>query len=116
MRTGTFHFRGKDYLMVMNTRVLMGMEEKGLSLESLTDGGSQITALFTMLHLMVGAGDRYAKLEGLENAGTLSLDEIIDYTSPDDYADLMNMVTEIAVGDRHVEVEEKNRETIQPEA
>lgn len=43
---------------------------------------------------MIDAGDRYAKLEGLDNPGSLSLDAIMDCMGPDDYEAMTGAMAE----------------------
>ena len=115
MRTSTFQFRGRDYLLCLSTRVLMEMEEEGLSIEQMLGGdGKRVTTTFKVLEKMIRAGDTYAKLEGIENPGTVTLDELIDRTSPEDYDAMFAAVAAAAKGERNVEAEPgKNAEATQ---
>lgn len=94
MRTGRIKINDKEYTICMSTRVLMGLEEKGLSLESVfADGTRQITNIFTLLHLMMDAGYRWAKMNGMEADEPPTLDDLMDSTAVDQYQDIVAGIT-----------------------
>ena len=96
MRTGKITIGGKDYITCLSTRVLVALEERGgtptRSLPASCRAGSWET--FWLLAQMIDAGDRYAKLEGLDNPGSLTLDAIMDCMGPDDYEAMTGAMAE----------------------
>lgn len=105
MRSGKITVNGHEYVICMSTRVLMGLEEKGLTLESVfADEKHQITNIFTLLALMIDAGDRWSKMNGEESPGTITLDELMDSTAVDQYQDIVAGITStLAESGRNVE-------------
>lgn len=94
MRTGRIKINDKEYTICMSTRVLMGLEEKGLSLEGVfADGAHQITNIFTLLHLMMDAGYRWAKMNDEEAEEPPTLDELMDSTAVDQYEGIVAGIT-----------------------
>ena len=80
--------------------------------------GEKASDLFWLLAQMIDAGDRYAKLEGLENPGKLTLDEIIDRVGIDDYQTMFGAIaTAVKTGNTpSVQVKpEKNAKTTRQE-
>lgn len=105
MRTGTIRINDKDYTICMSTRVLMGLEEKGLSLEAVfADTTHQITNIFMLLHLMMDAGYRWALMNGEDADEPPTLDELMDSTAVDQYQDIVAGITAtLAESGRNVE-------------
>lgn len=115
MRTGKVTINDKEYLICMSTRVLMGLEEKGLTLEGVfADGSRQITNVFTLLALMIDAGDRWARMNGQESPGTLSIDDLMDSTAIDQYADIVNSITATVASGRNIEATPPKRKAGSP--
>lgn len=120
MKTGKVRIGDKDYITCFSTRVLLALEDKyGDSTEAINQimTNRKITDLFYLLQLMLDAGDRYAKLEGIENAGTLSFDELVDSVGVDDYETMFSAITAaVSAGTKaSVEVEApKKTKTSQP--
>lgn len=88
MRTSKITVAGKEYTTCLSTRVLVALEERGGDADkelARIMQGKKLADLFWLLAQMIDAGDRYAELEGLDNPGTLSLDELMDRMGPDDY-------------------------------
>ena len=88
MRTGKITVNGQDYITCLSTRVLVALEERGGDADkelARIMQGRKLGDLFWLLAQMIDAGDRYAKLEGIDNPGTLSLDALMDSMGPDDY-------------------------------
>ncbi len=98
MRTGTIKLRGKTYLVCISARVMIALEEKmGAEADTALEHvltGQESKQLFWLLAQMIDAGDRYAKLEGLDNPGTVSEEELIDLVGLDD---LQNLFRDTAV-------------------
>lgn len=74
MRTGTVNIHGKEYMICFSTRVIVRIEEKygdyTKGLESILSGG-KASDVFWLLAEMIEAGSRYARMEGMADAGTL---------------------------------------------
>lgn len=102
MRTGKITVNGKEYLTCLSTRVLVALEERGGDADKelariMTE--RKLSDLFWLLSRLIDAGDRYAELEGLENPGTLTEDQLMDLVGPDDYAKMTgDMVQTIKAG------------------
>lgn len=92
MRTGSIEIVGKKYLMCFSTMVIKWIEEEYDTNfdKALTDMYDEASAgkfdkLFTILSMMIRAGDLYANAMHIENTGSLSKEELYILTSPDDY-------------------------------
>lgn len=88
MRTGKITVNGQDYITCLSTRVLVALEERGGDADkelARIMQGRKLGDLFWLLAQMIDAGDRYAKMEGIDNPGSLSLDALMDSMGPDDY-------------------------------
>ena len=97
MRTGKITIGGKDYITCLSTRVLVALEEGGGDADqelARIMQGRKLGDLFWLLAQMIDAGDRYAKLEGLDNPGSLTLDAIMDCMGPDDYEAMTGAMAE----------------------
>ena len=97
MRTEIVKICGKEYIACFSTRVLMALEEReGDSTKGLQRilSENKVSDLFWLLAQMIDAGDRYAKLEGLDNPGKLALDDLIDLIGVDEYEGVFRAVTE----------------------
>lgn len=98
MRTGKVIVGGKEYLTCFSTRVLMRVEEeKGETahewLQKMIENQS-VGDMFWLLAQLIDAGDRYAKLEGLDNPGAIDFEALIDTVGVDDYATMFAAVVE----------------------
>lgn len=120
MRTGKVKIRGKDYITCFSTRVLLALEERegnsDKALQQILSNG-KVTDMFWLLAQMIDAGDRYAKIEGLDNPGTLTFDEIIDSIGVDDYETMFDALAEAVKRGSTPTVQtkpSKNAETTQP--
>ena len=88
MRTGKIVVNGQEYITCLSTRVLVALEERGGDADkelARIMQGRKLGDLFWLLAQMIDAGDRYAKMEGIDNPGSLSLDALMDSMGPDDY-------------------------------
>lgn len=116
MRTGKATINGKEYLLCFSTRVLMALEERGGSsdaeLQRIMEE-HKVSDLFWLLERMIDAGDRYAKLEGLDNPGTISGDDLIDLVGVDEYETMFTSIAgAVKAGNTpEVKVKTKNAET-----
>lgn len=84
MRTGTMEINGKVYLLCFSARVIKACTERYGSLENVFDAlqtNDEIKALdesFWLLAEMMDAGERYAKIEGMENPKALTQEDLYD--------------------------------------
>lgn len=110
MRTSKVTIDGKEYLTCFSTRVLVVLEERegnaDEGLKRIMSGGKTSDA-FWLLTQMIDAGDRYAKLEGLDNPGKLTLDELYDRVDVNEYADMFRAVIETAMNGTKATIEVK---------
>lgn len=113
MRTSKLVINGKEYLLCMSNRVLVDLEQKGVSLEAfLTDNNKTITNICWLLRRMSEAGRAYAAMAGLGDYKAIDENELLDASGSDDYDAYMEAIIQAANGDRHVEAEPpKNAET-----
>ena len=97
MRTAKAKIHGKEYLICFSTRVLMALEERegdsSAGLEKIMKT-QKVSDVFWLLAQMIDAGDRYAKIEGIDNPGTISYDELVDTLGVDEYQDVFGAITE----------------------
>lgn len=115
MRTGKMEIHGKEYMITMNNRVLAGLEEKGISLEEIGKG-KKLTNTLTLIFLMINAGSRLARLEGLGDYPAITMDELMDYTTTEDYERFLSAALPVIQGDRKVDaVPGKNGEAARAE-
>lgn len=105
MRTGKFSFYGKDYLITFSARVQYALEAEGISLEQLQESKMPVTQVVKMLSYMIDAGDRYAKMNGIENPGTISFDELLDGLDMPDISEIPKILAAVISGERNVEAE-----------
>lgn len=124
MRTGIVTINEKQYLVCFSTRVMLALEERGgdadQELKKILDE-HKMSSTFWLLAQMIDAGDRYAKLEGMDNPGTLSFDQLVDLVGIDEYDTMFRSVwNAIKAGNTptvHTKVkQEKNAETTPPDA
>lgn len=122
MRTAKIEISGKEYLLCFSARVMRDCSERYGGIENIDKAllhgaeSKQMDESFWILAIMMDAGARYAKLNGIETPPPLSYDDLYDLCGVDD---LMGMKTKIfetvANGsDREIEIEqedEKNGET-----
>lgn len=89
MITKTVEVAGKDYLLCASLRVVRYMNHvraKAISEEDSVD------ELVDMLKIMIDAGDKYAKTNGIDNPEPLSKDDILDYLGMDDYMRIQDAI------------------------
>jgi len=105
MRTGKFRFYGKEYLLTFSARVNAALEAEGIRLEELEKSNTPVTTVVKLLAYMIDAGDRYAKLNGIENPGTVPFDTLLDGMDLEDIQQIPKLLAEVANGERNVEAE-----------
>lgn len=110
MRTAKAKIHGKEYLICFSTRVLMALEERdgdsSAGLEKIMKT-QKVSDVFWLLAQMIDAGDRYAKIEGIDNPGTISYDELVDTLGVDEYQDVFGAITEAVQKGTKPEVQTK---------
>lgn len=99
MRTGTITINDKTYMTCMSIRVLTWLEDLGegdsnANLSRLINEG-KLTDMFQLLVQLIDAGDRYAKLNDIDNPGVLTYDELVDSMGVDDVDKLTQMARSI---------------------
>lgn len=99
MRTGKIEINGKEYITCMSIRVLTWLEDYGdgdsnQNLSRLIKEG-RLTDMFELLVQLIDAGDRYAKLNDIENPGVLTYDELVDTMGIDDVSKITEMAQSI---------------------
>ena len=102
MKTSKITIHNTEYLLVFSNRVLAGLEEKGIRLAEIQKD-RPITNVLTMLQMMIEAGSRYAKMEGLGDFPTITLDALMDCTGQDDYIAFQEAISECIQGVRQVD-------------
>lgn len=111
MRTGKIKIGDKEYLGCFSTRVLANVEDyTGMSFETgLKDilEKKSIKDIIWFVSQLINAGDRYAKMEGIDNPGTIDEDEIYDLVGVDDYEDVFGSIGEIVKAGTKPEIELK---------
>ena len=94
MRTSTLTIRGTEYPCCFSTRVLLALEERGKREKPVKSATEMLSSImenealsdaFWLLHQLMVAGNRYAKLEGLDAPEVFSLDDMIDLVGVEDY-------------------------------
>ena len=94
MKTSTLTIRGTEYPYCFSTRVLLALEERGKREKPVKSATEMLSSImenealsdaFWLLHQLMVAGNRYAKLEGLDAPEVFSLDDMIDLVGVEDY-------------------------------
>lgn len=110
MRTAKAKIHGKEYLICFSTRVLMALEERegdgSAGLEKIMKT-QKVSDIFWLIAQMIDAGDRYAKIEGIDNPGTISYDELVDTLGVDEYQGVFGAITEAVQKGTKPEVQTK---------
>ena len=100
MRTAKMSVDGREYLLCFSGRVIRNVTEKFGSLPAMYEAFSQeeqeksLDAAVWVLSQMIQAGDRYAKLNGLENPGKLSFDDLYDLFDINDFTGIYSKIKE----------------------
>lgn len=100
MRTARITIDGAEHLLCFSARVVRACTERygemGGMDEALTSG-SPVQAMdeaVWMIATMMDAGDRYAKLNGLDNPPPLTAEELLDVCDLGDFTQLTSKITE----------------------
>ena len=100
MRTAKMSVDGREYLLCFSGRVIRNVTEKFGSLPAMYEAFGQeeqeksLDAAVWVLSQMIQAGDRYAKLNGLENPGKLSFDDLYDLFDINDFTGIYSKIKE----------------------
>lgn len=113
MRTASITLNGQEHLLCFSARVVRACTERYGDVSGLgdaLDNPDKLKALdeaVWILAQMMDAGDRYAKLNGLENPEPLSVDAIYDMSDLNDFFAIRQKVVATVTQGRatHVEVE-----------
>lgn len=99
MRTEKIKIGEKEYLGCFSTRVLVDVEDyTGMSFaDGINDilEKKSIKDIVWLISKLIEAGDRYAKMENIDNPGTLTEDDIYDCVGVEDYETMFIGVNEI---------------------
>lgn len=114
MKSSKLTLAGREYELCLNTRVIMGLEDMGLSIDDVFhDEKHRVTNVITLLSLMMEAGSRWAAMDGREAPGSLTAHELADIVELDDYTRIMEAITAAMTATRKVEADPpKNAETV----
>ena len=105
MKTAKIEIGGKEYFLTINNRVLKTFEDRGIKLDESIAGEAPVTRIVEIFCILSDAGARYAKKMGLGNYEAISEDDLLDLTGLDDFGNLVDVFTELAVGERTVDAE-----------
>lgn len=101
-RIGTLTIAGTEYPAAVNARVLMDLETKGISIDTvLTDDGRRWANLVTLITMAINTGVRLSGGDGT----TVTDDQIADSIDISDLSDLASQVAVLLGGGRTVEAE-----------
>lgn len=100
MRTAKIDIDGKSYLLCFSGRVIRnvserfgGMKEMYIALGD-PDQVKSLDAAVWVLSQMIQAGDRYAVINGLDNPGALTFDQLYDLFDIQDFVGLYDKIKE----------------------
>lgn len=100
MRTAKINIDGKSYLLCFSGRVIRnvseqfgGMQEMYTALDD-PDQVKRLDAAVWVLSQMIQAGDRYAGLNGMDNPGSLTFDQLYDLFDIQDFVGLYGKIKE----------------------
>lgn len=117
MRTGKIEIGGQEYLLCFSARVVRACAERYGSMESIDKAlmsGTEAEMMdesFWLLAVMMDAGARYAKLNGLEAPSPLSMDALYDLCGMDDLFQMKARIFETVTNgsERRIETEEEGK-------
>ena len=100
MRTAKMTVDGQEYLLCFSGRVIRNVTEKFGGIKEMYEAFhsenqvSSLDAAVWVLAQMTQAGDRYAKLNGMENPGKLSFDDLYDLFDIRDFSGIYGKIRE----------------------
>lgn len=124
MRTAKIDICGREHLLCFSARVVRSVTERYGGMEHIDtaltadDPVKALDEAVWLLAAMMDGGARYAKLNDIETAPTLTADELLDVLDIGDFAALREKIAETVTNGKaqHVEADPgKNAETT-PEA
>nr|DAG27452.1 MAG TPA: tail assembly chaperone protein [Caudoviricetes sp.] len=107
MRTTTIELKGKEYILCLSLKGIANLSARygGLEKASKAMAKPDICDAIIILAEMMSCGDRYAKLNGMENPEPLSQEELEYGLDMADFAPMMAKVGETAQLSMEREVE-----------
>ena len=100
MRTAEIDIDGKSYLLCFSGRVIRNVSERFGGVQEMYtalgdyDQVKSLDAAVWVLSQMIQAGDRYAGLNGLDNPGSLTFDQLYDLFDIQDFVGLYGKIKE----------------------
>ena len=100
MRTAKIDIDGKSYLLCFSGRVIRNVSERFGGVQEMYtalgdyDQVKSLDAAVWVLSQMIQAGDRYAGLNGLDNPGSLTFDQLYDLFDIQDFVGLYGKIKE----------------------
>lgn len=113
MRSAKLTLDGVEHLLCFSARTVRAVTERYGGIENMNDAFSSddtVKALdesLWMLSAMMDAGDRYAKLNGIENPPPVSYEDMYDICGMDDLENLKGKVFETIANSKRTTVEAK---------
>ncbi len=105
MRVHYVELNEVKYPLVMSNRATMELESRGydLSGDGFKKAATSMTFTMTLLHLMMQAGERWAKRMGRPTPAVPSLEELADSTDTEDLEKITEALAATIDGERNVE-------------
>lgn len=121
MRTASVKVLGEAHVLCLSTRAKIEIDEKfgGLdaAFDKLTgdDSRSILETTFSLLEILMRAGDVYARRTGLNNTRPLTADDMLDLIGIDDLPELVQALRDAIINGirREVEVEDPDSKNAQ---
>ena len=113
MRTAKMTIDGREHLLCFSGRVLRNVTERFGGVREMYDafhGDSPaecLDAAIWVLAQMIDAGDRYAELNGLENPGRYTPEDLYDLVDINDFSGIYGKIRETITSGRQQTVEAK---------
>ena len=111
MRTAKLTLDGVDHLLCFSARTVRAVSERYGGLDkmndafSVSDTAKLLDESLWMLAAMMDAGDRYAKLNGMDNPAPISYEDMYDMVGMDDLGNLKGKVFETISNSKETTVE-----------
>ena len=111
MRTAKLTLDGVEHLLCFSARTVRAVSERYGGLDKMSDAfagydtAKTLDEALWMLSAMMDAGDRYAKLSGLENPPPVSYEDMYDLCGMDDMENLKDKVFETIANSKSTTVE-----------
>ena len=111
MRTAKIEIDGREHLLCFSARAVRACTERygGMEMigDALTEGGpvKTLDEAVWLIATLMDAGDRYAKLNGIDNPPPLSADDMMDVCDLADFAAFKDKIAETITNGRAATVE-----------